>query len=72
MTLDEATLWFKDAIFFDVSTHGFSDNGGDRHGGLPELIDKHIFSKQVVTLERPFIKKPYQSLWLERESKDDR
>ena len=33
-------LWYKEAVFYEVSVRGFMDSNGDGKGDLPGLIDK--------------------------------
>jgi maltose alpha-D-glucosyltransferase / alpha-amylase len=38
--LEDPNLWYKDAIFYEVSVRGFYDSNGDGHGDLRGLTEK--------------------------------
>ncbi|HSH05777.1 MAG TPA: maltose alpha-D-glucosyltransferase [Anaerolineae bacterium] len=35
-----STLWYKEAVFYELYIRGFKDSNGDGHGDLPGLIEK--------------------------------
>jgi maltose alpha-D-glucosyltransferase/alpha-amylase len=41
------TLWFKDAIFYEVYVRAFCDSNGDGHGDLPGLTQKLDYLKSL-------------------------
>ncbi len=53
MTLDGSHLqpgdgmWYKDAVFYEVSVRGFYDSNGDGHGDLRGLIEKLDYLREL-------------------------
>lgn len=41
------TLWYKDAVFYEVYIRAFNDSNGDGHGDLPGLTEKLDYLQQL-------------------------
>ncbi|HML39715.1 MAG TPA: maltose alpha-D-glucosyltransferase [Bellilinea sp.] len=47
MSLVNDTLWYKNAIFYEVYIRAFRDTNGDGHGDLPGVIEKLDYLREL-------------------------
>jgi maltose alpha-D-glucosyltransferase / alpha-amylase len=45
--MEEQSLWYKEAVFYEVYLRAFSDSNADGHGDLPGLISKLDYLKDL-------------------------
>ncbi len=45
--MESQTLWYKDAVFYEVYLRAYSDSNADGHGDLPGLISKLDYLKDL-------------------------
>ena len=61
------TLWYKDAVFYEVYVRAFNDSNGDGHGDLLGLVEKLDYLQELgVTCLwlLPIYPSPLQGRWL--------
>ena len=46
-TLMDHTLWYKDAVFYEVYVRAFNDSNGDGHGDLLGLVEKLDYLQEL-------------------------
>lgn len=45
--MEQPSLWYKDAVFYEVYLRAYSDSNADGHGDLPGLISKLDYLKEL-------------------------